>query len=327
MKIAVFSIKPYEQYYLNQANANQHQLDYFEEKLSLTSVSKSAGYEGICCFVTDDLSQAVVEKLAQYGVKLIALRSAGYDHVDMTAAKAQRICVVRVPSYFPQSIAEFAVALILSLNRKIITAYQRGLQYHFSLEGLMGFNLYEKTVGIVGTGHIGTAFAKMMTGFSCRLLAYDLFQNPACQEMGVHYVTLEKLLNESDIVSLHCPLNPETHYLINQQSLLQMKKGAMLINTARGGVVDTVALIGALKSGRLGFAGLDVYENERDLFFMNHDNLKKDPLLSELQSMPNVLITPHQAFLTKEAIVNITKTTIDNITVFEQDCVMNRLLA
>lgn len=327
MKILVYSTKSYAKNYLDNANGGQHTIDFISDELSLTSVEKAKGYQGICCFVTDCLDRFVISKLAALNIRLIALRSAGYDYVDISTAHRHGITVVRVPKYSPEAVAEFAVGLILVLNRQIIKSYQQGLEYNFSLDGLMGFNLCEKTIGIIGTGYIGTAFAQIMRGFGCRLLAHDPIPNDKCRDLGVSYVTLDKLLSQSDIVSLHCLLNDETRHLINADTLLKMKKGAMLINTGRGALIDTLALINALESGQLGYAGLDVYENEHDLFFIDHrdKNVKKDNLFLRLQSLKNVLITPHQAFFTQEAVHNIAKITIENVTAFENGHPINSI--
>lgn len=231
MKIAFFSTQDYEPPYFMQANAGQHEIFFYKESLSVETLNKVQGCETVCCFVIDSLNATVIASLAKYGIKLIALRSAGYDHVDLVAAKEKNITVVRVPKYSPQAVAEFAVALILTLNRKIIQSYQHGLQHNFTLTGLMGFNLYQKTVGIIGTGHIGTAFAHIMRGFGCNLLAYDPVINEECVKLGVNYVELSYLLQHSDIISLHCLLNETTHHLIDNTQFAQMKKDAMLINT------------------------------------------------------------------------------------------------
>ncbi|MFZ4076592.1 MAG: 2-hydroxyacid dehydrogenase, partial [Legionellaceae bacterium] len=277
------------------------------------------GYDALCCFVTDCLNQEVLHTLAGYGIRLIALRSAGFDHVDLTAAKLAGITVVRVPKYSPEAVAEFAVTLMLVLNRKILSTYMQGLENNFSLDGLVGFNLYQKTVGIIGTGNIGTAFAKIMHGFGCRLLAVDPEPNDFCRSLGVEYVSLDEALKASDIISLHCPLNDQTLHLIDEKACAKMKKNAMLINTGRGALCDTQALIQALESNHLGYAGLDVYEKEKGLFFKDHQGEPlHDALFLKLRSLPNVLITPHQAFLTQEAVENIVKTTIDNLTAFER---------
>ena len=317
MKIALYNIKDYEKPLFTKM-AQQHQLVFFTEQLSMATVDKTKGFDGICCFVTDCLNQEIMNHLASNGIQLIALRSAGYDHVDLAAAQAAGITVVRVPKYSPEAIAEFAVALILILNRKILTAYEQGLNNNFSLDGLVGFNLYKKTVGVIGTGNIGTAFVKIMNGFGCRLLAVDPKPNETCKNLNVSYVSLDELLSESDIISLHCPLNDETMHLMNDEAYSKIKKNTLLINTGRGALCDTVALIKALESGQLGYAGLDVYENEKGLFFKNHaEEPLADELFLKLRSLPHVLITPHQAFLTQEAIENIVETSISNFTAFE----------
>lgn len=326
MKIVVYSTKKYEEEFLNTANNNQHQFHFIKDSLTLKTVEKARGSQGVCCFVTDSLNQNIITELAVMGIKLIALRSAGYDHVDLTAAKKHNITVVRVPKYSPQAIAEFATGLILILSRKILQAYLQGLEYNFTLDNLIGFNLYKKTVGIVGAGNIGTAFAQIMSGFDCRILAYDPKPNDICRNLGVKYVPLKNLLNESDIVSLHCLLNEETHHIIGKSAFSQMKQGAMLINTGRGSLVETEALISALESGTLSYAGLDVYEKEQGLYFVDHrDKPVKDEQFLKLQRLPNVIMTPHQAFLTAEAVEGIAKTTIENITAFEQGKSVNQI--
>ena len=325
MKVAIYNIKDYEKPLFNATN-HKHEFVFVNEALSLSTIHHAKGCEGVCCFVTDCLNGDIINQLANYGIKLIALRSAGFDHVDLAAARLTGITVVRVPKYSPEAIAEFAVALILILNRKILTSYLHGMDNNFSLDGLMGFNLYQKTVGIIGTGNIGTAFARIMHGFGCRLLAVDPEPNDICRDLSVNYVTLDVLLKESDIISLHCLLSEQTKHLINEHALAKMKKNAVLINTGRGALCDTKALIQALESGSLGFAGLDVYENEQGLFFSNHHGeLIQDELFVKLQSLPNVIITPHQAFLTQEAVENIIKTTIANITAFEQGNPINQI--
>lgn len=325
MKIAFFSAKNYEIEFFNKTE-HQHKLIFINENLSLASVAKAAGCTAICCFVTDCLDAPVIAKLAAMQINLIALRSAGYDHIDLAAAKAHNITVVRVPKYSPQAVAEFTVTLILALNRNIIKAYKQGIKFNFSLDGLMGFNLQQKTIGIIGTGNIGTALVQILQGFNCKILAYDPMPNAICRNLGVEYTDLEYLLKTADIISLHCLLNDKTHHILDYPQFAQMKKGAMLINTGRGALVNTEALIGALETGQLGSAGLDVYENERGLFFIDHHNEKiNDKNFLKLQSFPNVIITPHQAFFTEEAVENIAKTTIDNITAFEQGNAINTL--
>ena len=246
--------------------------------------------------------------------------------MDRAAAQKMGVTVVRVPKYSPEAIAEFAVGLILVLCRKIHKAYMQGLAANFSLDGLMGFNLHQKTVGIIGTGHIGTAFARIMAGFGCHLLAVDPEPNEICRDLKVNYVTFETLLNESDIVSLHCILNEQTKYLMNESAFAMMKPGAMFINTGRGGLCDTKALLHALGSGKLGYAGLDVYEKEGGIFFRDHrGEVIQDELFLKLQSLPNVIITPHQAFFTEEAVENIVQTTLENISAFEKGKPINTI--
>ena len=325
MKVAIYNIKDYEKPIFMKMG-HQHQLLFITEALSMTSVAVAKGCDVVCCFVTDCLNKDMIETLHSYGIRLIALRSTGFDHVDLKAARDAGITVVHVPKYSPEAIAEFAVALILLLNRKLINAYVEGQRNNFSLDGLIGFNLHKKIVGIIGTGNIGTAFAKIMNGFGCHLLAVDPVPNPVCKTLNVRYVSLDELLSESDIISLHCPLNDQTKYIINEQACIKMKENAMLINTGRGGLCDTQALIAALESGPLTYAGLDVYEKEKALFFKDHhSDIIKDPLFLKLRSLPNVMITPHQAFLTKEAIDNIVKTTLNNISAFEKGKVMNQI--
>lgn len=326
MKVVIYNIKDYEKA-LFSTIGSEHQLIFVTEALSLTTVEKAKGCDAVCCFVTDCLNSDVIHILADYGIKLIALRSAGFDHVDLSAACSAGITVVRVPNYSPEAIAEFAVALILVLNRKILSAYMHGLDNNFTLDSLVGFNLYQKTVGVIGTGNIGTAFVKIMNGFGCRLLAVDPEPNDICRNLNVTYVSLDDLLNESDIISLHCPLNEQTRYLIDERACSKVKKNAMLINTGRGALCDTQALIKALESGKLGYAGLDVYEKEQGLFFKDHlGEAIHDEVFLKLRSLSNVLITPHQAFLTQEAIENIVKTSISNITAFEQGCLVNQVV-
>lgn len=319
MKILVYSTKSFEKGYLEKANQGQHELTFISAPLTHQTIEKAKGYDGISCFIIDCINEQFMAQLAKNGIKFIALRSAGFDHVDLAAAKKYNIIVSRAPKYAPQAIAEFAVGLILVLNRRLHKAYMQGLNYNYSLEGLMGFNIYEKVVGVIGTGNIGTAFAKIMAGFGCRLLGYDPFPNDTCKKLGMSYVDLEQLYTEADIISIHCPNNEQTRKMINAEAFSLMKKGAVLINTARGIVVDTQALIHALETGKLGYAGIDVLVREQGLFFVDHKG--KEPQDSEflkLHSLPNVIITPHYAFLTEEAMINIAKTTIDNITAFER---------
>lgn len=322
MKVAVFSSKSYDREFLDSANAAAnagHELSYFEVKLNLQSAVLAAGHEAVCAFVNDQLDRNVLEKLAAQDTKLVALRSAGFNHVDLEAAYDLDIRVGRVPAYSPQAVAEHTVALILSLNRKIHKAYARVREGNFALEGLLGFDLSGRSVGIVGTGKIGLCMARIMRGFGCQLLAFDPHPDPELEELGGRYVELSELLSSSDIISLHCPLNPATHHLINRSAIDQMKPGVMVINTSRGAVVDTKAMIAGLKSGKIGYLGLDVYEEESDLFFENlSDQTIQDDVFARLLTFPNVLITGHQAFFTREAMSSIAQTTIGNISSFER---------
>lgn len=325
VKIAIYNTKSYEKNVFNASN-HTHNFVFLSEALDHKTIEQCKGFDGISCFVTDNLNAENIHTLASYGIKLIALRSAGFDHVDLAAAKRVGITVVRTPKYSPEAVAEFAVALILILNRKILNSYLQGLENNFSLDGLIGFNLYKKTVGVVGTGNIGTAFIRIMNGFGCRLLAVDPVPNDICKHLNVQYVSLDDLLSQSDIISLHCPLNEDTRHLMDEAAYTKVKKGAMLINTGRGALCGTQALIQALERGQLGYAGLDVYEKEQNLFFKDHSKEPiQDKLFLKLRSLPNVIITPHQAFLTQEAIENIVKTTLSNITAFEQGNPMNQI--
>ncbi|WP_210712236.1 2-hydroxyacid dehydrogenase [Pseudomonas sp. MWU349] len=290
------------------------ELQFQAARLSLDTAALAERHEVVCAFINDDLSAPVLEQLAAGGTRLIALRSAGYNHVDLPAAQRLGLDVVRVPAYSPHAVAEHAVALILALNRRLHRAYNRTREGDFTLHGLTGFDLVGKTVGIVGTGQIGATFARIMAGFGCQLLAYDPFPNPAVEALGARYLDLPELLAQSQIISLHCPLTEASRYLINQQSLAHMQPGAMLINTGRGGLVDTPALIEALKSGQLGYLGLDVYEEEAQLFFEDRSDLPlQDDVLARLLTFPNVIVTAHQAFLTREALAAIAETTLHNI--------------
>ena len=317
MKIAVFSSKSYDRNFLEAANTD-HELVFFEPRLTAVTAPLAAGFEAVCVFINDQLQANTLRQLAAQGTRLIALRSAGFNNVDLAVAGELGLTVVRVPAYSPYAVAEHAVGLILMLNRKLNRAYNRVREDNFALEGLLGFDLHGATVGIVGTGKIGFCFAQIMHGFGCRLLAYDVYQNPDCFKLGVQYVSLPELLSSADVVSLHCPLSPETYHLINVETIGQLKPGMMLINTSRGGLVDTAAVIGGIKSGQIGYLGIDVYEQEAELFFEDlSDTIIQDDTFQLLQSFPNVVITAHQAFFTREALRNIAETTIGNISDFE----------
>jgi D-lactate dehydrogenase len=319
MKVAVFSTKPYDQKFLDEANQKHgHELEFFEPRLTPATSPLAAGFGAVCAFVNDQLNAEVLDALAEHGTRLIALRSAGFNHVNLESAAALGLTVARVPAYSPYAVAEHAVALILALNRKLHRAYARVREGNFSLDGLLGFDIHGCTVGIVGTGKIGVAFARIMKGFGCRLLAHDPHPNAACEELGVEYVELSELFARSDIIALHAPLTPDTHHLINAASLAQMRDGVMLINTSRGALVDTRAVINALKAGKLGALGLDVYEEEEDLFFEDFSGqVIADDVFARLLTFPNVVITGHQGFFTREALRNIAETTLANVSAFE----------
>jgi len=319
MKVAVFSTRSYDIEYLDKANSEKHhELVYFESSLKQKTARLAENFNAVCVFVNDGLTKEVVEILGQSGVKLIALRCAGFNNVDVEAASKNNIRILRVASYSSTTVAEHAVALILTLNRKTHKAYNRVREGNFSIERLTGFELNGKTVGIIGTGRIGTAFASIMNGFGCRIVAYDRFPKPSLKDMEITYYPLDDVLKMSDIISLHCPLTPETHHLINRDSLMLMKKGVMLINTSRGKLIDTEAAIDALKDGHLGYLGIDVYEQEEKLFYRDlSEIIIPDDKISRLMTFPNVLITAHQAYFTDTALTQIAQTTVQNLTDFE----------
>jgi D-lactate dehydrogenase len=323
MKVAVFSTKAYDRQFLdleNRASQANHELVYFEARLEPKTASLATGFEAVCVFVNDDLGTETLEILAKDGIKLIALRCTGFNNVNLESAAKLGIKVVRVTTYSPYSVAEHAVGLILMLNRKLYRAYNRVRDDNFSLDGLLGFDLRDRTVGVIGTGKIGQIFAQIMAGFGCHLLGYDAYPNENFEKMGnAKYVSLEELWQRSDIISLHCPLLPETKNLINQDAISQMKQGVMLINTSRGKLVDTKAVIEGIKTGKIGYVGIDVYEEEEHLFFEDlSDTIIHDDTFQLLQSFSNVVITAHQAFFTENALKDISHTTIANLTDFEQ---------
>ncbi|MEX2381494.1 MAG: 2-hydroxyacid dehydrogenase [Opitutales bacterium] len=325
MNIAVFSSKPHDRIFLDAANGDhQHTLTYFEARLSNATASLAQGYPVVSAFVNDVLDEEVLSELAKNGTRLIALRSAGFNNVELKAAERLGLTVVRVPAYSPHAVAEHTIALMLGLNRRIHRAYNRVREGNFSLDGLLGFDFYGKTAGVVGTGKIGAIVARLLAGFGCRVLAYDLQPSSELEEAGITFVTPAELLERSHILSLHCPLTPETHHLINGRAIQSMKDGVMLINTSRGGLVDTAAVIHGLKSGKIGYVGLDVYEEEGDLFFEDlSQKVIQDDVFMRLLTFPNVLITGHQAFFTREAVQKIAETTIANITAFEDGSPQN----
>ncbi len=316
MRIAFFSTKSYDRDFFTAANvAFGHEMVFLEARLALDTAPLARDFECVCLFVNDKADRETLVELAKHGVKLITLRSAGFNHVDLAAAQELGIKVVRVPAYSPHAVAEHTLGLLLSLNRKIHRAYNRVREGNFSLEGLLGFDVHGLTIGIIGTGKIGEAFARIMQGFGCRLLAYDPYPNEALRNHIVEYVELEYLFRESDILSLHCPLTPDTFHLINPDSIGQMRNGVMIINTSRGAIIDTKAVIGGLKSGRIGHLALDVYEEEADLFFEDlSSRVIQDDVFSRLVTFPNVLITGHQAFFTRTALKKIADTTLGNVT-------------
>lgn len=324
MKIAFFDAKPYDVKSFKSANEKyEYSIDFFETKLSLKSVSLTKGYDVVCIFVNDNINKELADKLVENGVKLIALRCAGYNNIDFKAV-ADRIKVVRVPSYSPYSISEFTVSIMMALNRKIHRAYLRTKEANFSINGLLGFDMNGKTAGIIGTGKIAKIVIKILRGFGVNVIAYDLYRDEAAAtELGFTYVGIDELFKQSDIISLHCPLTKESEYLINKESIAKMKNGVMIINTGRGKLIETKALIDGLKSKKIGSAGLDVYEEEADYFFEDFsDKLLDDDTLARLLTFNNVLITSHQAFFTEEAVQSIAETTMKNINDFENGRVL-----
>ena len=321
MKIAFFNSKSYDKEYFEQFNNDTDiELTYFDGTLNCETTELTKGFDGVCVFVNDQLNADVIEKIAENGIRLIALRCAGFNNVDLEAANKKRVKVVRVPAYSPSAVAEHAVALILTLNRKTHKAYNRVREGNFSLERLTGFNLEDKTVGVIGTGKIGTAFCKIMQGFGCKILAEDPYPNEELMKSGIEYVEKETVFKQSDIISLHCPLTHESKHLIDKPTINQMKLGVMLINTSRGALINTKAAIKGLKKGKIGYLGIDVYEQEEELFFKDlSENVIQDEDIMQLISFPNVLITSHQAFFTREALQQIAQTTIQNINDFKND--------
>ena len=315
MKVIIYSIKNFESPYLFQANKMNHELTCVEEALSVQTASMAKTHEVAVVFAGDDVSTAVVEKLHEAGVKYIAVRAVGYDNIDIKKANDLGIKVANVPEYSPYAIAEHAVALMLALNRKLILADRQVHQHNFTVSNLVGFDMHQKKVGIIGTGRTGSVVAKILHGFGCQLSGYDIEENKELAiKYNLEYVDLKTLCQSSDIITLHTPLNTATKYLINKEMLDIMKPGVVLINTARGAVINTEDVIEALANGKIGYLGLDVYEREKGIFFYDHSKQKiKDDVLKKLMSYPNVIITPHQAFATNEALSNIADTTFYNI--------------
>ena len=312
IRIAFFDTKPYDRIWFDRYNDEFH-ITYFEEKLNSNTAKLAEGYDAACAFVNDDIDCNTIDILCSGGVKLLAMRCAGYSNVDIKRA-LNKLHVVRVPAYSPYAVAEFAMALLLTLNRKLHRAYNRTRDFNFSINGLTGMDLYEKTVGIIGTGKIGRIFAKICSGFGMKILAYDPSPN---KDNGLDYVSLDELLSSSDVISLHCPLTDSTRHILDEDAFSKMKEGTYIINTSRGALIDSSALLSALNSGKLAGAGLDVYEEEADLFYEDRSGtIIQDDLLALLVSRPNVIVTSHQAFLTNEALSNIAAVTLSNIKAF-----------
>ena len=329
MRVAIFSTKPYDRRSLETANADRgHELTFIEARLGPETATLAGGFAAVCVFVNDVVDTATLEVLAAGGTRLLALRCAGFNNVDLAAAARLGIAVVRVPAYSPHAVSEFTVALILTLNRQVHRAYNRVRENNFALDGLLGFDLFGKTVGVIGTGKIGGLVARTLRlGFGCEVLAYDIHHDPKLVEIGVSYVDPRAIAEGSDIVTLHCPLTPETRHIVNADSIARAKRGFMLVNTSRGGLVDATAVIEGLKSGQIGYLAIDVYEQEADLFFEDlSSEIIQDDVFQRLLTFPNVLVTGHQAFFTREALGNIAETTLGNVTAFERgEDLVNRI--
>jgi D-lactate dehydrogenase len=321
MKISLFSAKQYDKDYFEKVNKSfGFEIEYFDTHLGPHIINAIEDTDAVCVFVNDKVDAKVIESLAAKHVKIIALRCAGFNNVDLEAAKKYGMKVCRVPSYSPEAVAEHAVAMIQTLNRKTHKAYNRVREQNFSLNGLLGFDLYGKTVGVIGTGNIGRAFCKIMLGFGCQVKAFDVVANKELQSLGVEFLPVIDVFKQADIISLHCPLNESTRHLVNRETLQLMKKGVMLINTSRGGLIDTKAVIDSLKSRQLGYLGIDVYEQEEKLFFRDLSaSIIEDDTIQRLMSFPNVLVTAHQAFFTEEALQQIATTTLSSVQSFLQD--------
>ncbi len=316
MKVAVFSTKPHDRKSFTEADAG-HEFVFYENRLRSETAGLAEGCEAVCAFVNDELDEPALAGLAACGVKLVALRCAGFNNVDLAAAEKLGIRVMRVPEYSPHAVAEYCLGLLLAANRHIHKAYSRVREGNFELKGLLGFDLHGKTVGVVGTGRIGRIFCQLLSGFGCRILACDPYPQKDAIDAGAEYVELDRLLVESHVITLHCPLTPETHHLIDDTALAQCRDGVLLVNTSRGGLVDTEAVIRHLKSRKIGGLALDVYEEESGIFFENlSDEVIDDDVLMRLMTFPNVLVTSHQAFFTTEALENITRVTLGNLDAF-----------
>ncbi|PSR57008.1 2-hydroxyacid dehydrogenase [Adhaeribacter arboris] len=321
MKVVAYSIKPFEKEVLVKANKKKHDITLISNALSLETADYAEGKDAVVVFTNDDVSALVINRLADLGIKYIATRSVGTDHIDIEAAYKTGISLANVPTYSPQAIAEHAIALALSLNRHLIQADEHSHNFDFKLDGLTGFNFYGKTVGLIGLGNIGQAIAAIFNGFGCRVIGYDVANLVNLAE--IELLSFDEVLRQADILSLHVPLTPATKYMINAASMAIMKKGVMLINTSRGGLLKTIDIIEALEQGKIGYLGIDVYEHEKNLFFEDHQNDRnKDLLLQRLMTYPNVLVTPHQSFLTHEALQQIADRTIKNLDLWQKDKVV-----
>ena len=315
MKILIYSTRNFEKEYLIKANINKHSISFIKESLSLKTVAEAKGYDVISLTPSDDASEVTIEKLKQFGINYISLRCAGYDNVSINSANKFGVYVANVPAYSPYAIAEFATSLLLTINRKLISSNQRVNQYNFNIDNLTGFDLNNKTIGIIGTGKIGAVMAKIMNGFGCNILGYDIELNQnLIDNYSMEYVSIEELCEKADVISLHVPLNQNTKYLIDEKLINKMKRNVILINTARGAVINTKDVIKALDNNQIAALGMDVYENEDGVFFKDlSENIPNDEMLKKLISMPNVLLSSHHAFLTEEALTNIAETTFYNI--------------
>lgn len=320
MRVAFFSTHPFDRQFFDEANVDRrHALHYLEARLTAATCTLAQGYPAVCAFVNDHLDADVLGALAAQGTRMIALRSAGFNHVNVARARELGLTVARVPAYSPHAVAEHAIALMLTLNRKIHRAYPRVRDGNFALDGLLGFDLHGRTVGVIGTGKIGAAVARILVGFGCHVIAHDLAPANECIAMGVTYVPLDELWRRSDIITLHAPLTETTRHMIDASAIAQMKRGVMIVNTSRGALVDTQALIAGLKTAAIGYVGLDVYEEEEALFFRDlSSHVIQDDVFARLLTFPNVVVTAHQAFFTREALQAIAGTTLENISAFEE---------
>lgn len=320
MKVAMFSSRSYDIQHFKPLISAPISIDFFDTQLNLQTATLATGYDAVCAFVNDDLSAPVLTQLHDIGIKHIAMRCAGFNNIDLFCAKSLGLTIVRVPAYSPEAVAEHAIALLMTLNRRTHKAYQRTRDANFSLEGLVGFNLHGKTVGIIGTGKIGVATMAIFKGFGCNILASDPYPSDKAKALGAEYVSLETLFEKSDMISLHCPLTSDNKHLLNKDTFALMKDGVTIINTSRGGLLNAHDAIEALKSGRIGGLGLDVYEEEEHLFFNDHSSeIITDDIFRRLSACHNVIFTGHQAFLTKEALTSIAQTTLDNLTELDAD--------